>query len=97
IIFYYHGHALKLKPSLAYLVDKVLFLTEAGYRESLRVNNEFAPEVYIVGNGVSSETFYPLSPDLKVSLRESNGFTKEDKIICWMANSRPVKGIHLFG
>lgn len=97
IVFYYHGHALVLVPSLAHKVDKVFFLTEAGYLESLRINNEFTPEVHILGNGISSETFYPLSYDQKVSVREANGFEKDDIIICWMANSRPVKGIHLFG
>ena len=97
LIFYYHGHALNLRPSLGQSVDKVFFLTEAGYLESLRINNEFTPEVHIVGNGVSSETFYPLSSGEKDALRKNYGFEKEDKIICWMANSRPVKGIHLFG
>lgn len=97
IMFYYHGHALILEPSLAHLVDKVFFLTEAGYRESLSLNTQFTPEVHIVGNGVSSETFYPLSPQKKEFHRESMGFEKDEKIICWMANSRPVKGIHLFG
>ncbi|PZX47683.1 glycosyltransferase [Algoriphagus chordae] len=97
IIFYYHGHALKLNPSLAHLTDKVFFLTEAGYLESLNINNEFTPEVHIVGNGVSSVIFHPLVADEKTSLRESMGFERKDIIICWMANSRPVKGIHLFG
>ena len=97
IVFYYHGHALVLVPSLAHKLDKVFFLTEAGYLESLRINNEFTPEVHIIGNGISSDTFYQLSPAQKVSLRESNGFEKDYIILCWMANSRPVKGLHLFG
>jgi glycosyltransferase involved in cell wall biosynthesis len=97
IVFYYHGHTLKLAPKLGNVVDKVFFLTEAGYQESLRINNEFTPEVHIVGNGVDSEIFYQLSGQQKAELRQSKGFQEDDIIICWMANSRPVKGIHLFG
>jgi len=97
IVFYYHGHALTLKPIIAHQVDKVFFLTEAGYKESLLVNNEFTPEVEIIGNGVSSELFYPLTSSEKELSRKKLGFESRDRIICWMANSRPVKGIHLFG
>jgi glycosyltransferase involved in cell wall biosynthesis len=97
IVFYYHGHALSLKPSIAPQIDKVFFLTEAGYKESLLINNAFTPEVEIIGNGVSSEVFYPLTTSEKELSRKKMGFESRDKIICWMANSRPVKGIHLFG
>ncbi|WP_296704702.1 glycosyltransferase family 4 protein [Algoriphagus sp.] len=97
VIFYYHGHALSLKSVYSSLVDKVFFLTEAGYKESLRINNEFTPEVEIIGNGVSSDLFFPLTSQQKTLIRQELGFASEDKIICWMANSRPVKGIHLFG
>jgi len=97
IIFYYHGHSLYLNPITAHQIDQVFFLTEAGYKESLQINNEFTPEVKIIGNGVSSKVFFPLTSFEKESSRKKFGFESGDKIICWMANSRPVKGIHLFG
>ncbi|WP_394336587.1 glycosyltransferase family 4 protein [Algoriphagus lacus] len=79
-----------------YRTDKVFFLTRLGYRESVICNNQFTPEVEIVGNGVSSEIFYPLSTEEKIRKRKLEGFGSSEILITWMANSRPVKGIHLF-
>ena len=96
LIYYHHGHSISLNPLVMSRVDKVLFLTRAGYRESVATSPQFTPEVEIVGNGVSSELFYPLTAEEKTQKRLSKGFVSDDIIITWMANSRPVKGIHLF-
>lgn len=96
LIYYHHGHSIALSPQLMHLVDKVFFLTRAGYRESVSNNLQFTPEVEIIGNGVSSEIFFPLTTENKIAKREISGFDSGDILIVWMANSRPVKGIHLF-
>ncbi|NVK52990.1 MAG: glycosyltransferase family 4 protein [Flavobacteriaceae bacterium] len=96
LLYYFHGHLLILPPPLMFRVDEVFFLTKKGYLESMSHNLQFTPEVKILGNGVSSEIFYLLSDNQKNSVREKLGFNKDDILITWMANSRPVKGIHLF-
>ncbi len=96
LIYYHHGHSIYLSPQVMNRTDKVFFLTRSGYRESVDSNAQFTPEVEIIGNGVSSEIFFPLSPESKTSKRKSEGFNSNEILITWMANSRPVKGIHLF-
>ncbi len=96
LIYYHHGHSISLSAQVMDRVDKVLFLTHSGYRESVEANFQFTPEVEIIGNGISSEIFYPLSQSEKLQKRKALGFQSEDILIAWMANSRPVKGIHLF-
>ena len=97
LIFYFHGHLLQMSSAIQSKVDLVLFLTKIGYKESFLSNLQFTPEVKVIGNGVSSGIFYPLTKSQKKEYKEQLGFQPEDKFICWMANSRPVKGIHLFG
>lgn len=96
LIYYHHGHSISLSAQVMDRVDKVFFLTHSGYKESVETNFQFTPEVEIIGNGVSSEIFYPLQKAEKLSRRKSLGFDGEEILIAWMANSRPVKGIHLF-
>ncbi|WP_439488447.1 glycosyltransferase family 4 protein [Algoriphagus sp.] len=96
VTFSFHGHRLILPPAFGADVDKVLFLTKMGYYESLRLNEVFTPEVHIVGNGVNSSQFFPVSKDQKHILRRNLGFVETDEIIVWMANERPKKGLHLF-
>ena len=96
IIFYYHGHKLTWSAQFQQGIDKVLFLTQKGYLDTLRANERFLPEVSIVGNGVDSSVFFRLSPAEKTKQRREFGLNENDIIITWMANSRPVKGLHLF-
>lgn len=96
LIFYYHGHAIVLNFSLQEKIDRVLFLTQLGYQESLRLNERFLPEVKIVGNGVDSSLFFPLNLERKADRKQQLGFASDDVVVSWMANSRPVKGLHLF-
>ncbi len=96
IIFSFHGHRLLLGPYLADRVDKVLFLTKRGYLESFEANHQHPPLSFVVGNGVRSDLFFPLSRSEKRKQREELGFSVDNPIIIWMANSRPVKGFHLF-
>lgn len=97
LIYYHHGHAIVLPPEVMFNTDKVFFLTKAGYRESVDSNPQFTPEVEVIGNGVSSDIFYPLTQSQKTAKRIQLGFESHEVLITWMANSRPVKGIHLFG
>lgn len=96
LVYYHHGHAIMLNPEVMNRIDKVFFLTRSGYRESVSMNMQFTPEVQILGNGISSELFFPLSKEVKIKKRELAGFGAGDILVTWMANSRPVKGIHLF-
>ena len=96
IIYSYHGFQLSLKEKILNKIDKVLFLSNAGYKASKQKLFGFIPEVNVVGNGVDSERFFPLNEEEKASLREKEGYGKEDKLLIWMANERPVKGFHLF-
>lgn len=96
LIFSYHGHALHLSPVVMDQVDKVLFLTLSGYQGSLKINTQFTPLVYIVGNGVIGDDFFPLSLAEKKQKRLKAGFNQDDLILIWMSNARRVKGLHLF-
>ncbi|TDQ19627.1 glycosyltransferase involved in cell wall biosynthesis [Algoriphagus boseongensis] len=96
LIFYYHGHSLSLSSQTQEKTDEILFLTKLGYEESIRINERFTPEVKIVGNGIDSKLFYPLSKEEKQFKRKQKGLGKQDILVTWMANSRVVKGLHLF-
>ena len=96
LIFSFHGHDLRLNPNVIQRVDKILFLTNLAYRRALELNEIFTPEVFIVGNGVRSDLFFPLLKTEKIRKKEDLGFQKEDKLLIWMSNNRPKKGLHLF-
>ncbi|WP_293010828.1 glycosyltransferase family 4 protein [Mongoliibacter sp.] len=96
LIFSYHGHQLLVPESFGHKIDKIFFLTNLGYLESLAVNKVFSPEVFVVGNGVRSDLFYPLESNQKQQLKRGMGFADTDELVVWMANSRPAKGLHIF-
>lgn len=96
IYYSHHGHSLPSNNFVFDQVDKVFFLTESGYKQTLLTNYQFTPEVFIVGNGVVGEEFSPLSNSEKKKQREKFGLSENDLVISWMANSRPVKGLHIF-
>jgi glycosyltransferase involved in cell wall biosynthesis len=96
LIYSFHGHFLSLPEKFGYNVDKILFLTNLGYQESLMNNKIFSPEVHVIGNGVRSNVFFPLPHQEKINLRVHLGFKPDDEIIVWMANARPAKGLHIF-
>lgn len=96
ICFSYHGHSLALPNWVMDNTDKVFFLTLLGYKKSLEINYQFTPQTFIVGNGVVGELFFPLSKQEKRTQREKLGYSPDETILVWMANSRPVKGFHLF-
>lgn len=96
LVFSFHGHSFQFPGPWAGYVDKVLFLTKAGYLETLNLHQEFPPIVSIVGNGVDSEKFYPLSPTEKSQRRSQLGVSVDSKVLIWLSNQRPKKGLHLF-
>ncbi len=96
IIYSFHGHLLTGDPAVFPYIDKVLFLTRYGYRDTLRHHFSFPPEVKVIGNGVDSEIFYPLNPGQKESKRRELGLPEDKKIITWLANDRPSKGLPVF-
>ena len=96
LVFSFHGHKLLLAPDVMQQVDKVLFLTKAGYMESLASNEVFTPLVYIVGNGVDSNLFFPLEISKKNEAKVNLGFPVDSKILIWMSNDRAKKGRALF-
>jgi glycosyltransferase involved in cell wall biosynthesis len=96
LVFSFHGHSFVVKDNWIQMVDKVLFLTEAGYKETFQKHQVFTPLVSIVGNGVDSETFYPLSPDQKLQRKRDLGIPDAARVLIWLSNNRPKKGFHLF-
>lgn len=96
LIFSFHGHSFEFGGQWSYQVDKVLFLTQMGYEESVKRNEVFTPIVSIVGNGVDSSKFYPLSSQEKLLRKIELGYSPESKILIWLSNHRPKKGFHLF-
>lgn len=96
IIYSHHGHNLSIPNWVMDLVDKVFFLTLEGYQKTLEYNYQFTPEVFIVGNGVVGDEFKPISKEEKDKRKVELGFEMNDLVILWLANSRPVKGLHLF-
>ena len=96
IIYSFHGYKLKLKENILNKIDKVLFLSEAGYEASRKNYKEFLPTSEIVWNGVASSRFFPLKIKQRNDLRREYGFNQDHKLILWMANDRPLKGFHIF-
>lgn len=93
IIFSFHGFKLKLENAILKQIDKVLFLSKAGFQESKTVD---FPEVKIVGNGVDSNVFFPLSDGEFLLARNEKGYAIKEEILIWVANDRPKKGFHVF-
>ncbi len=96
LYYSHHGHSLPAPPQIFNQVDKVFFLTRLGYQKTLVNNYQFTPEVFIVGNGVVGDQFKSLSSEQKAARKQEMGWSADDKVITWLANSRPVKGLHLF-
>ncbi len=96
ICFSYHGHSLAMPNWVMDNTDKIFFLTLSGYKKSLQINYQFTPQCFIVGNGVVGDQFFPLIKEEKITQRETFGYSSNDMILVWLANSRPVKGLHLF-
>ncbi|PZV79125.1 glycosyltransferase involved in cell wall biosynthesis [Algoriphagus aquaeductus] len=96
LIFSFHGHSFHLPSTWGKHVDKVLFLTKSGYLETFRLNDEFCPMVSVVGNGVDSNLFFPISSFQKKQMKAELGFSQNSKYLVWMSNNRPKKGFHIF-
>jgi len=96
LVFSFHGHSFEFGGLWSYQVDKVLFLTHLGYEESVKRNDVFTPIVSIVGNGVDSSRFFPLSKEQKLARKIELGYQPDSKILIWLSNHRPKKGFHLF-
>lgn len=94
--FSFHGHSFNLPESWGHLVDSVFFLTKLGYLDTIKRNDVFVPEIHIVGNGTDSSIFFPLSKAEKIISKIESGYRKEDKILVWVSNNRPKKGLKLF-
>lgn len=96
LVFSFHGHSLALSGHWGGYVDQILFLTNSGYLETLLNHHEFTPRVSIVGNGVSSLDFYPLTKLQKEKRKVEKGISPNSKILVWLSNNRPKKGFHIF-
>src|SRR5690606_21617951 len=78
LIFSFHGHLLNISEAILLHVDRVLFLTESGYLETKFMLNKFIPEVEVIGNGIDSTIFHPLSKNEKIIAREQLGYQAND-------------------
>lgn len=96
LVYSFHGYSFNTSGKWFSQVDKVLFLTKLGYLSTKDGYGEFTPEVSIIGNGVDSESYFPLSPDEKKIQRSKKGYSSEDVLITWLSNDRPKKGLKLF-
>ncbi|WP_347924948.1 glycosyltransferase family 4 protein [Pontimicrobium sp. SW4] len=96
IVFSFHGFELNLKKEILHKVDKILFLSQLGYEFSKEKYPQKFPKVKVVGNGVDSNTFFPLDEKKIIKQREEKGYVSNDEILIWVANDRPKKGIHIF-
>lgn len=96
LIYSFHGHAFRTTGTWMNQVDKVLFLTELGYLQTKNLHQEFTPEVFILGNGVDSQRYFPLSQDEKRKTKISRGYIGGETILTWLSNDRPKKGLKLF-
>ncbi|WP_157243363.1 glycosyltransferase family 4 protein [Algoriphagus resistens] len=96
LVFFFHGFELKLSDNIQERVDKLLFLSKTSYLHSLQNSVKFVPEVAVVGNGVDSNKFFPLDDREKQQVRESLSIPPNTVVVSWMANDRPVKGLHIF-
>jgi glycosyltransferase involved in cell wall biosynthesis len=94
--FSFHGHSFILPEKWGYLVDRVFFLTHLGYLDTIRINGVFVPQIHVVGNGTDSRFFYPLSKEEKAKKRFEFGYKEQDKVLVWVSNNRPKKGLTLF-
>ena len=95
LVLSFHGFNLSLDPELLSSIDKILFLSNAGYELSKK-NYAIFPKGIIVGNAVNSKIFYPLDDEQFKKKRQEKGFSETDKVLIWMANDRPKKGFHIF-
>jgi glycosyltransferase involved in cell wall biosynthesis len=96
LVFYFHGFQLLLSKDIQDRIDKVLFLSRLSYLSSLKSDLQFTPEAVIVGNGIDSNSFYPLDIPQKNKIKEGLELPVDSWVVTWMANDRPVKGLHLF-
>lgn len=96
LIFSFHGFNLSVGKSILENTDKILFQTYDSYLSSKDNSFSFTPEVKIIGNGVDSLVFYQLEEKEKKLKKLELGYKKEEKIITWLANDRPIKGLHIF-
>lgn len=96
LVFSFHGHSFKTGGKWINQVDKVLFLTRLGYLSTKNGYDEFTPEVSIIGNGVDSKNYFPLSLEEKTIKRTQKGYSLDEVVITWLSNDRPKKGLSLF-
>lgn len=96
LIYSFHGHSFKTGGKWINQVNKVLFLSKLGYLATKEGYEEFTPEVVIVGNGVDSSKYFPLSAEEKLLRKTQKGYTQDDILITWLSNDRPKKGLNLF-
>ncbi len=96
LIYSHHGDRLTSAPHVFEKVDKVLFLTEIGYKKTIEASYQFTPEVFIVGNGVVGDNFHPTDNEERTRALKEFGWSDDDIVLTWLANSRPVKGLHIF-
>jgi glycosyltransferase involved in cell wall biosynthesis len=96
LIFSFHGHSFNTSGKWISKVDKVLFLTRLGYLATKDGYDEFTPEVALIGNGVDSKNYFPLSPDEKRVKRAKKGYSSDEVVVTWLSNDRPKKGLFLF-
>ncbi len=94
--FSFHGHSFILPEKWGHLVDRIFFLTHLGYLDTLRRNGVFIPQIHVVGNGADATFFYPLSKEEKTKKKLEFGYNPEDKVLIWVSNNRPKKGLNLF-
>jgi len=94
--FSFHGHSFILPESWGHLVDRIFFLTHLGYLDTLKRNEVFVPQIHVVGNGTDSAFFHPLSKVEKAKKKMEFGYKLEDKVLVWVSNNRPKKGLNLF-
>ncbi len=96
LVYSYHGFKSPMDHKLLQKVDKMLFLTRKGYLATKNDKFSFTPEVFVVGNGVDSNVFFPADDNERREKRAALGLQSEDIAIVWMANERPIKGFTLF-
>lgn len=96
LVFSFHGHSFKTSGKWISRVDKVLFLTRLGYLATKDGYDEFTPEVTVIGNGVDSNNYFPLSIGEKKIKRAQKGYSDDEVVITWLSNDRPKKGLLLF-
>ena len=95
LVFSFHGFQLFLDSKIIETIDKILWLSQIGADKNKAKYKNF-PKVYVVGNAVDSEVFYPLETSEFRKNRIEKGYSETDDILIWMANDRPKKGFHIF-